>query len=564
MTEQPRWPDMDPRPPYGGEPGSNRRPARRAQGSAPQRRDAWSPPPSPAPGSFGPDGRQPRRDGGAAQPDPRLYQPGLYRPDPYRPDPYQPGLYRPDPYPPDPYQPGLYPPDPYPPDPYPPDPYPPDPYPPDPYRPDPYRRGDSPTFQPTGTSRRPRRDEDRPESSRRGSGQREIGGREPGRPGPSALAPGGREPGPPEPGAPEPGRRDAGPRQPGRPDWEPPEPGLPGAGRRAQGRREQGQPRPEPRDFGPAGPDRREQDQLAAGRRDPGPVGAGSAETTRDDLRLVAPDLDEPPAPAISADGGRLAARREWEAAQSAPRPSRRWGGLSGWYGTLIVFAAAVIGTVATVAMHRNPGQLLGGFIVAGTLVAALAVRSGAVYLLIPVPAPAYLAGAVVAGLLYEHYAGPSQSGLKISVAEWIAGGFVAMAAATAVAVVMTIIRWLMARRAAPGGPVPTPEPAAPSRPRSRTVSPSGPDSASWAKQPPRSRPPDGPEPPSWPWPEEPVARDRWPRQRDPAASTEPFYRPRSSPRPDPPARPGPSSFGGPLGLADPVAPSGARRANAR
>ncbi len=278
----------------------------------------------------------------------------------------------------------------------------------------------------------------------------------------------------------------------------------------------------------------------------------------------MTPDLDQPPAPAITADGGRLAARRQREAAQSAPRPSRRWGGLSGWYGTLIVFAAAVIGTMATVAMHRNPGYLLGAFIVAGTLVAALAVRSGAVYLLIPVPAPAYLAGAVVAGLLYEHYAGPSQSGLKISAAEWIAGGFVAMAAATAVAVVVTIIRWLMARRAAPGEPVPAPEPAAPPRPRSRAVSPSGPDSASWAKQPPRSGPPTGPEPPSWPWPEEPVARDRRPKQHDPAPPTDPFYRPRSSSRPEPPARPGPSSFGGPPGLADPVAPSGARRADAR
>jgi len=303
---------------------------------------------------------------------------------------------------------------------------------------------------------------------------------------------------------------------------------------------------------------------VGAGRRDQGPVGPRPAEPTRDDLRLVAPDLDERPTTAIPADGGRLAARRQREAAQSAPRSSWHWGRLSGWYGTLIVFAAAVIGTVVTVAMHRNPGHLLGGFIVVGTLIAALAVRSRAVYLLIPVPAPAYLAGAVAAGLIHEQNAGPSQSGLKISAAEWIAGGFVAMAAATAVAVVVTIVRWLMARRAAPHKPVPAPEPVAPPRPRSRTVSPSGPDSASWAKQPPRSRPPDGPEPPSWPWPEEPVARDRRPKQRGPAPPTEPFYRPRPSSRPEPPAWPGPSSLGGPRGLADPVAPSGARRADAR
>src|SRR5450755_3799428 len=524
MTEQPRWHDMDPRPPYGGVPGSDRRPARRAHDSGPQRWDAWSPPPSSAPGSFGQDGRPSRRDRGSAQPDPGLYQPGPYQPGPYRPDPYRPDPYRPAPYRPD------------------------------PYRPDPYRPDDGPAFQPNGTSPRPRRDQGRPETGRHGSGRRAIGGREPGRPGPSALTPGGREP-----GAPEPGGRDPGPRQPGRPDWRPPEPGGPGAGRS-----EQDQPRPEPREIGQAGPGRHEQDQVGAGRRDQGPVGPRPAEPTRDDLRLVAPDLDERPAPATPADAGRLAARRQREAAQSAARPSRRWGRLSGWYGTLIVFAAAVIGTAATVGMHRNPGHLLGGFIVVGTLIAALAVRARAVYLLIPVPAPAYLAGAVAAGLIHEQNTGPSQSGLKISAAEWIAGGFVAMAAATAVAVVVTIIRWLMARRAATRRPLPAPEPVAPSGPRSGTVSQSGPDSASWAKQSPRSRPPDGPEPPSWPWPEEPVARDMRPKQRDPAAPTDPFYRSRSSSRPEPPARPGPSSSGGPRGLADPVAPAGARRADAR
>jgi len=525
MTEQPQWHDMDPRPPYGGVPGSDRRSARRAHDGGPQRPDAWSPPPSSARGSFRQDGRQPRRDRGSAQPDP-----GLYQPDPW--------LYQPRPY-----------------------------------RPDPYRPDDGPAFQPNGTSPWPCRDQGRPETGRRGSGRRAIGGREPGRPGPSALTPGGREPGP------EPGGRDAEPRQPGRPDWAPPEPGGPGTGPRqpgrpdwappepggpGTGRREQDQPRPEPREFGQAGARRHEQDQVGAGRRDQGPVGPRPAEPTRDDLRLVAPDLDDRPGPAIPADGGRLAARRQREAAQSALRPSRRWGRLSGWYGTLIVFAAAVIGSVATVAMHRTPGHLLGGFIVVGTLVAALAVRSRAVYLLIPVPAPAYLAGAVAAGLIHERNAGPSASGLKISGAEWIAGGFVAMAAATAVAVVVTILRWLLARRAAPRKPVPAPEPVAPPRPRSRAVSPSGPDSASWAKQPPRSRPPDGPEPPSWPWPEEPVARDGRPKQRDPAPPTEPFYQPRSSSWPEPPAWPGPSSLGGPRGLADPLVPSGARPADAR
>ena len=98
--------------------------------------------------------------------------------------------------------------------------------------------------------------------------------------------------------------------------------------------------------------------------------------------------------------------------------------------------------------MHHDPGYLLGGAVIAGTFVAALAVRREAVYQLIPVPALAYMVGALTAGLIHQQSAAPSRSGLAVSATQWVAGGFVTMAAATAVAAAITVIRWLMNRRA--------------------------------------------------------------------------------------------------------------------
>ena len=230
---------------------------------------------------------------------------------------------------------------------------------------------------------------------------------------------------------------------------------------------------------------------------------------------------------------------------------------MPGGRGALIVIAAAVIGTAATVGADRGPGYLLGGFVVAGTLAAALAVRPRAVYLLIPVPALAYIMGAVTAGMIHQQSASPGSSGLTVSAAQWIADGFVAMTAATVLAAAITVIRWLLNRSARPAGPPPEPEPVFPARPTSRTVSPSGPDSASWAAPRLDGGPASGPEPPSWPWPEEPVTQGSPAARREPPPRTEPFSRPpRPSSRPGGPARqPQPSPRRPQPPRADPLRP---------
>jgi len=58
---------------------------------------------------------------------------------------------------------------------------------------------------------------------------------------------------------------------------------------------------------------------------------------------------------------------------------------------------AAALGSVLTMAVGRSPGMILGWLLIAGTAAAALAVEWRRGYLLIPVPALAYLLAAAAA-----------------------------------------------------------------------------------------------------------------------------------------------------------------------
>ena len=70
-----------------------------------------------------------------------------------------------------------------------------------------------------------------------------------------------------------------------------------------------------------------------------------------------------------------------------------------------------------------------------------------AAYLIIPVPALAYLAAAILAGVIHDHAADTSHTALAISAAQWIASGFVAMSAATLLAIGVAVVRWAAQRR---------------------------------------------------------------------------------------------------------------------
>ena len=100
-------------------------------------------------------------------------------------------------------------------------------------------------------------------------------------------------------------------------------------------------------------------------------------------------------------------------------------------------------------ASHRDPGRALGALVIAGTLAAVTSVRARSAYAIIPVPALAYAVGATAAGYVHDRAVDTTRTALAVSAAQWIADGFIAMIAATALAVLIALARWLLSLRKA-------------------------------------------------------------------------------------------------------------------
>ena len=146
-------------------------------------------------------------------------------------------------------------------------------------------------------------------------------------------------------------------------------------------------------------------------------------------------------------------------------RADRWWGSRPGRLGIGLAVGGAAAGLAVTVLSGGGPGLVLGIFLLAGTAAAALAVHHRAVYLIVPVPPLAYAVAAILAGLIHDHAAGTSHTALALSAAQWIASGFLAMTAATLLALAAATVRWAAERRRRrgqrPAGP--------PLAPRART-----------------------------------------------------------------------------------------------
>jgi hypothetical protein len=126
---------------------------------------------------------------------------------------------------------------------------------------------------------------------------------------------------------------------------------------------------------------------------------------------------------------------------------SPRWGALPANRGIVLIAASALVGTLVTVLTRSDPGFALGLLVVIGTIAASLAVRVRGVYWIIPAPALAYLACAVIAGLIHDRAADASSTELTVNAARWIASGFLPMAVATVLAAGIAAFRWLLSRR---------------------------------------------------------------------------------------------------------------------
>jgi len=124
----------------------------------------------------------------------------------------------------------------------------------------------------------------------------------------------------------------------------------------------------------------------------------------------------------------------------------RPFGTLPGRTGVWMLVASGLVGLIATVLAHSDPGDLLGLFVIAGTLAAALGVRTDAVHLIIPIPALVYLAAGLIAGLFHDRAVDTSRTALLIHAVQWVAAGFLAIGAATLLAIAITVARRLRAR----------------------------------------------------------------------------------------------------------------------
>jgi hypothetical protein len=141
---------------------------------------------------------------------------------------------------------------------------------------------------------------------------------------------------------------------------------------------------------------------------------------------------------------------REARGRRNTPRGRGGWGALQGGLGVCIIVASAALGTIATMVTRREPGLLLGLFVIAGTVAAALAVRPRTGRMILPVPVLAYLVGALTSGIVFNRSAGSSGTALAIGAAQWIANGFFAMVLATVLAASITAARWYLWRRRRP------------------------------------------------------------------------------------------------------------------
>jgi hypothetical protein len=123
-------------------------------------------------------------------------------------------------------------------------------------------------------------------------------------------------------------------------------------------------------------------------------------------------------------------------------REALRWEELPGKLAVGVVIGGAALGGLLSAATGRQPGLLLGLFLVASTVCAVLGVRPRAVYLVIPVPALAYMFVAMLTGMLSDQTARGSTAEFLLGAFQWIASGFAAITLASVIAIITAVVRW--------------------------------------------------------------------------------------------------------------------------
>jgi len=134
------------------------------------------------------------------------------------------------------------------------------------------------------------------------------------------------------------------------------------------------------------------------------------------------------------------------------PGPTvRRLGTLPARAAALILIGTTLLGVAATVVTHKEPGALLGFFVIIGGIIAAFIVRRGRLHILIPLPALVLFCGAVVTGAIHDRSVDTSTTEMGVNFLQWIAGVFFPMCAATILVLVIAGGRWLLSRQLVSG-----------------------------------------------------------------------------------------------------------------
>lgn len=114
---------------------------------------------------------------------------------------------------------------------------------------------------------------------------------------------------------------------------------------------------------------------------------------------------------------------------------------LSGLLAVLVLIAITAVGALVDGLAGGDPGLILDLSLVVGTLVAALLIEDRLVYLIIPAPALVFPVMAFAAGIVGVQHATTSSTRMMIAVTTWVENGFIAMATATLLAGLVTVVR---------------------------------------------------------------------------------------------------------------------------
>jgi len=117
----------------------------------------------------------------------------------------------------------------------------------------------------------------------------------------------------------------------------------------------------------------------------------------------------------------------------------------------LVLVAGTLLGIIVTLVAGQEPGDLLGLFIIVGTIAAVLGIQRSKVYLLFPMPALAFFVAAIVTGKVHDAKLGSSTTGLGAGFTQWIAGIFFPAVVATIVVLLFGGGRWLFGRHLVSG-----------------------------------------------------------------------------------------------------------------